>query len=175
MRVAGAISLLLGLACAPSLSAAELPSRKPGLWEVKTTIDHNEARARIVEQCIDSATDQMLQSNAGPFASSSCSGRSVASAENSMTIDSACTFGGKPATAHAAISGSLDTAYTMEVTSHSADLPGGKMVMTMEARWLGPCAADQKPGDVIMSNGAKVNIPQMQNQSLSPGTPPSAK
>jgi hypothetical protein len=45
------------------------------------------------------------------------------------------------------------------------------MTMTMEAKWLGPCAADQKPGDVIMSNGVKINIPEMQKHSLSPGSP----
>jgi len=164
MRVAGAILLLLGLIDAPSISAAELPLRKPGLWQVKTTVDQRGAQARIVEQCIDSATDQLLQSNAGPFASSACSGRNVARGENSMTIDSACTFGGKPATARAVISGSMDSAYTMQVTSQGEGLPGGKMVMTMEARWLGPCTADQKPGDVVMSNGVKLNVPEMQMQ-----------
>jgi Protein of unknown function (DUF3617) len=166
MRIVGAISLLVGLVFAPSMSAAEsaLPSRKPGLWQVKTIIDHRDAQARTVEQCIDGATDEMLQSNAGPIAASACLRRNVTRAENSMSIDSTCTLGGKPATAHAVISGSLDSAYTMQVTSESGDLPGGKMVMMMEAKWLGPCAADQKPGDVIMGNGVKVNIPEMQKQ-----------
>ena len=162
MRVARVILLLPGLIYAPSMSAADLPLRKPGLWQVKTTIDQREAQARIVEQCIDSATDQLLQSNAGPIASSACSRRDLTRGENSMIIDSACSFGGKPATARTVISGSMDSAYTMQVTSLGEGLPGGKMVMTMEAKWLGPCAADQKPGDVIMSNGEKLNVPEMQ-------------
>jgi hypothetical protein len=70
----------------------------------------------------------------------------------------ACTVGGKPATAHSVVSGSFDSAYTMTVTAESPELPGGKIVMWMDAKWLGPCAADQKPGDIVLSNGSRMNI-----------------
>jgi hypothetical protein len=30
--------------------------------------------------------------------------------------------------------------------------------MTVESKWLGACKADQKPGDIIMANGMKMNI-----------------
>jgi hypothetical protein len=33
--------------------------------------------------------------------------------------------------------------------------------MTIEATWLGPCKADQKPGDMVMANGMKMNIRDM--------------
>ena len=42
------------------------------------------------------------------------------------------------------------------------------MTMTMDAKWLGPCAADQKPGDMIMSNGMKINIPETEKRSIAP-------
>jgi hypothetical protein len=170
MRFAATVALL-GLIYSLPASAAELPARKPGLWEVRTTIDNSNSQARVVKQCIDAATDQMLQSNAGPFAASACPERDVKRSENSMTIDSRCTVGGKPATAHSVATGNFDSQYTMTVTSQSEELPGGKMTMTMEAKWLGPCAADQKPGDVIMNNGVKINIPELQKRSLSPGSP----
>jgi len=88
-----------------------------------------------------------------------------------MTIDSTCVLDGKPATAHSVITGSFDNAHTMTVTSQRPDIPDGKMTMTMDAKWLGPCAADQKPGDVIMSNGTKINIPETENRSIAPGVP----
>jgi hypothetical protein len=31
----------------------------------------------------------------------------------------------------------------------------------MEAKWIGPCKADQKPGDMVMSNGMKMNVLDM--------------
>ena len=66
-----------------------LPARKPGLWEVKTTIDGH-GRAVTVQQCIDAATDQMLQSSAGPFAAPACPEREVKKSDDGMTIDSHC-------------------------------------------------------------------------------------
>jgi len=161
MRFVGAASIVV-LICATSALAADLPSRKPGLWEVKTSIENRNAPAQLIRQCIDPSTDQMMQSIAGPFSLAVCPKRDVQSSVNSITIDSTCSIGGKPATAHAVINGSFDGAYTMTVTSQSEDLPGGKMVMTMEAKWLGPCAADQKPGDMILSNGRTMNLLEVQ-------------
>jgi len=57
------------------------------------------------------------------------------------------------------------------VTSQSEDLPGGRMIMTMEAKRLGRCTADQKPGDMIMSNGSTINILEAQKHIISPDVP----
>ena len=43
--------------------------------------------------------------------------------------------------------------------------------MTMEGKWLGACAADQKPGDIVMSNGMKINIPELQKRIIAPAMP----
>ena len=34
--------------------------------------------------------------------------------------------------------------------------------MKIAAKWVGPCAAGQKPGDVIMSNGRTMNVLDLQ-------------
>jgi hypothetical protein len=165
------LPVTLGLSAAFALlfmahaDAADLPARKPGLWEVKTTIDGH-GRAVTVQQCIDAATDQMLQSSAGPFSAPACPEREVKKSDNGMTIDSRCNFNGKPASARAVIAGSFDSAYTMTVTSEGADLPA--MTMTSEGKWVGVCAADQQPGDVVMANGVKINIPELQKRALAP-------
>ena len=170
MRLVEATSILVLIYAMPAV-AAELPSRKPGLWQVKTSVASISAPARVIHQCIDAATAQMMQSSAGPFAPEVCPQRDVQRSENSFTIDSTCAIGGKPATAHSVVTGSFDSAYTMTVTAQSEDIPGGKMIMTMEAKWLGPCTADQKPGDIIMGNGMKINIPEMEKRSIAPAMP----
>jgi hypothetical protein len=157
-----AASALLFMAHA---EAGDLPARKPGLWEVKTTIEGH-GRAVTVQQCIDAATDQMLQSSAGPFAAPACPEREVKKSDNGTTIDSRCNFNGNAANAHAVITGSFESAYTMTVTSEGADLPA--MTMTSEGKWLGACTAGQQPGDVVMANGVKVNIPELQKRALAP-------
>ena len=83
-----------------------------------------------------------------------------------MTIDSTCTVAGRTVNTHAVVTGSFDSAYTMTVTAEGSDLPA--MKMTMEGKWLGACAAGQQPGDVIMANGVKVNVPELQKRALAP-------
>jgi len=175
MRLFGVIRFLALSGAAPA-QAAELPSRKPGLWEVKMSIDGRNAPPQTVQQCIDASTDPMMQSSAGPYSPAICPTRDVQTSGDSITIDSSCTFGGKPATAHAVMTGSLDSTYSMTVTAQNEDLPGGKMTMTIQAQRLGPCAADQKPGDMIFSNGMKINILEAQKHPPSPGVslPPQA-
>jgi hypothetical protein len=165
--------LFLSLTCAMLLpaSAAELPSRKPGLWQVKMSIAGRAASPQVILQCIDAATDQMMQSSAGPFSAEVCPKRDVQKSADSITIVSSCMIGGKPATAHATVTGSFDSAYTMTVTSHSEVLPGGDMTMTINGKWLGPCTADQKPGDMIFANGRKINLLEAQKAMPSPGAP----
>jgi len=170
MRLIRTISVVTLAVTMPAL-AAELPTRKAGLWEIKTSFENRSGVVPVIQQCIDAATDQLMQSSAGAFAKGACSKREVQRSGNTITIDSACTLGGKTATAHAVITGSFDSTYTMTVTSQSESLPGGKMTMTMEAKWLGPCAADQKPGDMMMANGVKMNILEMQKRSPSQGVP----
>ncbi len=34
--------------------------------------------------------------------------------------------------------------------------------MTIEAKWLGACKSDQKPGDIIMPGGMKMNVKDME-------------
>jgi hypothetical protein len=148
--------------------AVELPSRKPGLWEIKMNFESRNMPGQTMQQCIDASTDQMMQSSAGPYGQTACSKRDVQQSASAITIDSTCSIGGKTTSSHAEITGSFDSAYTMTVTSDSATAPGGKSTMTMNAKWLGPCAADQKPEDMIMANGTKVNILDMQKRGGQP-------
>ena len=163
MRLVRVISILGVIGAVPAL-AAELPSRKPGLWEMKMEFAGRNTPGQTMQQCIDASTDHMMQSNAGPSGQSTCSKRDVQRSGDTITIDSVCTVGGKTTTSHAVITGSFDSAYTMTVTSDSAAMPGSKTRMTMAAKWLGPCSGDQKPGDMIMGNGMKINILEMKKR-----------
>ena len=168
LRLCGAAVILAEIGATAFAQAADQRlSRKPGLWEVKTTMENSSAPPRVVKQCIDAATDALSQSIAGPFSAAVCPERQVQRSADAVTVDSTCSIAGKPASAHAIITGSFDTDYTMKVVAEGDLLPGGKMTMTMEGKWLGACTADQRPGDIIMANGAKINIPEMQKRSPS--------
>ena len=170
MTRSGAGFVLVLIGAIPALGA-ELPSRKPGLWEIKIGFENRNAQGPTMRQCIDAATDHAMQSSAGPVAQQTCPNPNVQRTATGITIDATCTIGGKSATTHAIVTGSFDSAYTMTVTTQGEGAPAGTRTMTMSAQWLGPCAADQKPGDMIMSNGMKMNIIEMQRRGGPPSTP----
>jgi hypothetical protein len=154
--------LVLGVTAA---AAAELPVRKAGLWTL--SVKNSDGRTVSMQQCVDAKTDAALQSMGGGMAQRACSKRDVQRSGDTITIDSVCTIAGRTRTTHAVITGSFDSNYTMVMTSQGQGTPAASTTMT--AKWTGPCAAGQKPGDTIMANGFKMNILQMQNGAGRPG------
>ena len=161
---------VLAAACAayalPAL-AIDMPQRKPGLWQMKMAFDNTKLPERMMEQCTDASSDKLMNGNYGGSGMEKCSKQDVHNSGGTMTIDSVCSFGGATTTSHAVVTGSFDSAYTVDVTStrHGAPAPGmpaeGSTHMKIEAKWLGPCAAGQKPGDVIMGDH-KFNMIELQ-------------
>jgi hypothetical protein len=122
-----------------------------------------------MQHCVDAKTDAALQSMSGGMAQRACSKRDIQRSGDTITIDSVCAIAGRTRMTHAVITGSFDSNYAMVMTSQGQGTPTASTTMT--AKWTGPCAADQKPGDTIMSNGFKMNILQMQNGAGRPGVP----
>lgn len=137
-----------------SASAAELPARKAGLWEITITGPHSIK----VRQCSDAKSDHAMAA-AGIGLPDDCAKRDVQESGSGITIDSVCKTAGKTTTSHIVITGSLESKYTMTMTSQAAGT-SVRGPMTLYAEWLGPCRAGQKPGDVIMPDGSKVNVLQ---------------
>jgi Protein of unknown function (DUF3617) len=160
----------LGLIAAAPAFALDMPARKPGLWEIKMNFEC--IPGQTIQQCIDAETDQIMQSSASNIGSQNCSKRDIVKSGNTMTIDSVCSVAGRNATSHAVVTGSFDSAYTMTVASKSDVGPG--INMTVAAKWLGPCQADQKPGDMIMPGGIKMNLRDLGNRIGVPGGAPGA-
>jgi hypothetical protein len=86
-----------------------------------------------------------------------CEKRDVQASDSGITIDSVCKSAGKTRNSHIVITGSLESKYTMTVTSQAPGISVGAP-MTLHGEWLGPCSANQRPGDVIMPDGTKINV-----------------
>jgi hypothetical protein len=158
-----AVTLLFA---APAL-ALDMPLRKAGLWEMKMVFDGRSMPAQTMRQCIDQATDKAMQVQYGG-AQGACSKQDIKTVAGALTIDSVCKVGAATTTTHGVVTGSFDSAYTMNVTSTSAGgppmpgaTPGAETKITIEAKYVGACQAGQKPGDIMMSNGMKMNVLDM--------------
>jgi hypothetical protein len=101
----GAAFVVVFAYAVPAL-AAELPTRKAGLWEMTTT---SNGRTVPIKQCVDAATDQAMQENAGPPPQRSRSKRDMQKPGDTTTVDSVCAAAGKTLTHHVVITGSFDS------------------------------------------------------------------
>jgi hypothetical protein len=170
-----AATIVLGAAPAAAL---DLPSRKPGLWEIKMTLEGRNLPPQASQHCIDAETDQLM-SAVGNARKDMCSKQDVQKIGDTIVVDSVCKIGTGTITSHGVVSGDFNSAYTVKVTSQHEGgpaVPGrpanGTTGMTLEAKWTGACKADQKPGDMIMAGGRKVNVRDLQKLQGMTGAPP---
>src|SRR3954464_5129742 len=156
-----AVALLCG---APAL-AVELPTRKAGLWELKMLRTGSPAPEMTMQHCTDEATDKKMTTSLSPMAKQNCSKNAPQKTAAGYVTHSVCSFGATPMTSHSEVTGDFNSAYSVKVPSHNDGAPAGAprdTDMTLQAKWLGRCAADQKPGDIVMPGGFRMNVTDME-------------
>ncbi len=159
------LSVAACCAVATAVQAVELPTRKAGLWELKMLRAGSNAPEVTMQHCTDEATDKQMTANFSPMAKQNCSKNDTAQTATGYVTDSVCSFGGSTTSSHAEITGDFNSAYAMKVTSTSDKPPAGMpadSTVTLQAKWLGACGADQRPGDIVMPGGFRMNIKDME-------------
>jgi hypothetical protein len=155
-----ALLALLALWPANNAAAVELPVRKAGLWEMKVVRAGSPVPDMTMQHCTDETTDKTMNDTVSPMAKDMCSKQDIQKTATGYVSDSVCGSAGMTVTSHADITGDFNSAYIVKTTSHTerAPSPPRDSTMTIEAKWLGACNADQKPGDIVMPGGYKMNI-----------------
>jgi hypothetical protein len=148
----------------------QLPIRKAGLWEIKMVRTGSPVPPITMQHCTDETTDRHMNGMASPVAQHTCSKQDVRKTATGYVTDSVCTTAGLSITSHAEVVGDFNSAYTVNVVSHTEGGPAGARDATsrIEAKWLGPCAPDQKPGDMVMPGGRKINVMDLQQPRAAP-------
>ena len=158
------VSLSAGLLAPVAAGAVELPVRKAGLWEMKVQSAGAPKPEMTMQQCTDETTDKDMSTSFSPMAKEICSKQDIQKTATGYVSDSVCGVAGMSIKSHAEIIGDFNSAYTVKSTSHSEGGPAGAArdsTTTIQAKWLGACKADQKPGDIMMPGGMKMNVKDM--------------
>ena len=155
MRSAAVVALI-ALSAAPALGL-ELPQRKPGLWETKSSGAEGQT---VTRQCVGPGTDQ---SAVGGLAGGACSRIQVSRTATGYAVETECTVGPIKAAGTSVITGDFETAVRTEGTTRLSGMPGQsgavERKLLVEARRLGECEPGQKPGDIILPNGQVIQMP----------------
>lgn len=130
------------------------PRRKSGLWEMTNLLSTGSAPT-TAQICIDQASDDLL-TGADKLRQGECSKFEWRREDDHIVVHSVCKIEGSQATAHGILTGDFETAYHTETfISFDPPLRGNEQVNTsQDARWLGPCPDDLKPGDVVLPDGS---------------------
>lgn len=153
--------LIAALGALVALPAAaqqqQLPQRKPGLWETKSTGNEGETIAR---QCVGPGTDPSI---VGGLAAGACSKMLITKTANGYAVETECAVGQIKASGSSVITGDFQTSVRTEGMTKISGMPGQagpvERKLVVEAKRLGECAAGQKPGDIIMSDGKVISMP----------------
>jgi len=147
---------------------ADMPKRKPGLWEMKTTMAEMGGMGQTVDMCVGPQTDDLIaQQDKGE-----CTKKSYHRDGDRFLFKAVCKIKGSTATIEGVFSGDFENRYSGEIRSNYVPPLEGMKSMTIkqDARWLGACKSGQKPGDVMMRGVNGINIEEMmKNMPRPPG------
>jgi hypothetical protein len=169
--------LVTTVALVPTLiQANDMPTRKPGLWEMTWTsdVDNSPTPAqddgqphlslqRVTRICTDENFKEFYTRVGEPMHQARCSKHEVHKQGAQVTIDTVCSIAHSQVTSHAVMSFDDPNTVTLQIHSHYEPAVHGRTETnkTQTGKWLGACPADMKPGDVLFQNGVKTNDSRM--------------
>jgi len=157
-------SILLIFAVATQAAADEYPSRRAGHWELTLTAEDNSVTPQVLQLCVDAESDQALHTFGGLMIAGTTCTQTLRKEAAAIHVDTVCRQG-PTSTAYlqTIFTGDLDTNYTVRATTRvenesPADKAEPPRTVLIAAKWLGPCQGDQRPGDIVMPGGKRVNV-----------------
>ena len=158
------LALLVALALASPVAAAsfDAPKRKSGLWEIKMTGGQAKGMPAM-QQCVDEKSDDLMMKDMRAAQKTQCSKNDMRKEGDKIVVESVCKMENSTATTRAVFTGRFDSAYKADIKStYEPPLKGMKEASSViEAKWLGPCKAGQKPGDISMPGMPNINMDEM--------------
>jgi len=160
-------ALILVLLFIGTAAAFDPPKRKSGLWEMK--ISNAQAQgSHAIQQCVDEKSDDLMKKEMSDNQKTQCSKNEMRKEGNKIVAESVCKIQNSTATTRAVFTGRFDSAYTADIKStYEPPMAGMKESSTViEAKWLGPCKAGQKPGDIVMPGMPNINLDEMMKRGM---------
>jgi hypothetical protein len=159
VAVAGLAVVATGFAWADT----PLPHQRPGLWQGSIT---SMGHTNTTMYCMDAASEAKQTLIGEEAQKRNCTANQrTHNMDGSWDSSSTCKFGPGPArTTRSHTTGDFNSKVTIVMFAGNTNTPESTITMT----WLGACKPGMRPGDVIMSDGTKMNV---MDGSMSGGPP----
>ena len=145
MKIQIALVLAAMVSSASALAGGdELPTQKPGLWQITSTSEKMPGGSRSYKMCMDAASVAAGKASADAHQKNDCSKNSIRREGDTWIADNDCTFSGTHVVSHSEMTVHGDEAFHTQIRStYGAGKPD---VMTIDHKYLGACEAGQKAG-----------------------------
>ena len=139
----------------------DFPRRRAGLWEIET-VGANAAGLPAARYCIDDTTDRAsLNLDRSSGVKGSCRLGAFRRAGDAWSAETICRQGRTSVVSRSVASGDFETAYRID-TVIQYDPPLGGVIpresTAIRGRWIGPCSAGQRAGDVSIPGMGRLNM-----------------
>ncbi|HTK36720.1 MAG TPA: DUF3617 family protein [Caulobacteraceae bacterium] len=164
MRVPSPLALASLAVLIPAAALAQPPMRRDGLWEMTIQMSAPVKTTMTTRQCTDASQEKAgaMFRNSGPNAPGGVdckAGVPLPAPGGGWSYSSTCTMKDMTMATSGTVRGDFRTGYHMESVTRMTPAPMPQLAeshMVMDAKWLGPCPADMKPGDMEM-NGRRIS------------------
>ncbi len=147
------LAAVAGIASGIAAADTPAPHEKPGLWQTSMMMA---GHPYTTQSCVTEASQAKMSVFSSQSRQKNCSSSTVThNMDGSWSSASTCKFGpGAARTTHAHVTGDMNSKFTVVVTTDGSNAPDTAMTMT----WMGACRPGMQGGDVVMSNGMKMNV-----------------
>lgn len=166
MRAWLTAALVALIALAPVSSAAvaqDYPARRAGHWQITLTLADGSAAPQVIQQCVDAQSDRLLHAFGGLMTAGSSCTSSDRKDGAGIHVDTTCKVS-QDITTHlqTVFTGDFSSNYTVTATTRVDGDPGAAKkpprTVLIAGKWLGACPADQRPGDIVLADGKRMNV-----------------
>ena len=160
--LAGGVAL--AVAAAALAQGMAVPSRKPGYWEQTMAMETGRGMTMKSQFCTDASVEKKMSLLGQNMAGSTCSQSNMRKTAAGFAFESTCNIAGRTITSSGVVTGDFQNSYSIDTVSKSnPPMPGGRgeNKTHIEGKWLGPCPAGRKPGDMLMPGGMVMNVSSM--------------
>lgn len=150
--------------------AVDWPTLKAGMWEMKTHMNQAEVQAVPPSiMCLDASVQKEMMEMSQGMQKSMCSSNDMRREGSKIIGTAKCKISGSNMMSQSITTFDGDAAYHTDVrATYDPPLSGMKeSTSTIDAKYLGPCKAGMKPGDMSV-NGQTINIRQMRGAAGKP-------
>jgi hypothetical protein len=142
----------------------DLPLRKAGKWEQKTTMEEGgKPHEQTLTICIDAEMERNTAQASNAEHKSSCSKYEVKKEGDKVVIDATCKMNGRDVDSRTEMGGDFKNAFEVKITSTTSGIQDSrtvsiKRVIEQQGKYVSESCGDLKAGEAMSPDGVRVMV-----------------